>query len=348
MVQAAQDDEGRWLVRLAPLGRAVLGLSPTPAATAFPKTLLVQPNLEVLAYRQGLTPHLVAELTRFAAWQNLGAACTLRLGPDTVYRGLETGYSLEEIIRLLQQHSVHELPPGVVESLKTWANKRERLTVYGAATLVEFATAEDAQASLARGLTGLRIADRLILVPQESDIDFRLFRLTGTRDYALPPGQCVEVAADGLTLSIDPARSDLLLDSEIQRFAEPQAARNGDDRRIYRLTPASLARGKAAGLSLATLEEWFTHRTGQTISPATRLLFIGEETPPLEARRLLIVETANPLIADGLMQWPETRTLIQDRLGPRALVIEEQKLDLLRSKLCELQLTVRNGDESLQ
>ena len=212
LVQAAQDGDGHWLVRLSTLGRSVLGLAPPPQALAFPKTLLVQPNLEVLAYRQGLTPALIADLSRFASWQSLGPACTLRLDPETVYRGLERGASLEGIVRLLQQHGVREPPPGVLESLKTWANKRERLTVYSGATLLEFATAEDAQAALSRGLPGLRLADRLVLVADEADIDFRHFRLTGTRDYALPPGQCVEVGSDGVTLAVDPARSDLLLD----------------------------------------------------------------------------------------------------------------------------------------
>lgn len=338
LVQAAQDSGGRWLVRLAPLGRAVLGLGPPPRTPAFPKTLLVQPNMEILAYRQGLTPGLIADLTRFASWQSLGPACTLRVEPETVYRGLEHGASLETIVRLLQQHGVREPPPGVLESLKTWANKRERLTVYGGATLLEFATAEDAQSALSRGLAGLRLADRLVLVTSAGDIDFRHFRLTATRDYALPPGQCVEVGADGVTLYVDPARSDLLLDSEIARFAEPAVNRNGTERRSFRLTPQSLARGRASGMTLWALEEWFRQRAGQPLSPAGALLFAGGEMPPLAVKRLLVLELPTAALADGLLQWPETRPLIQDRLGPRAVVVDEAHLDPLRAKVRELGL----------
>ena len=56
----------------------------------------MQPNLEIIAYRQGLTPALIARLTRFAAWKSLGAACTLQLEPETVYRALEAGRDLRD------------------------------------------------------------------------------------------------------------------------------------------------------------------------------------------------------------------------------------------------------------
>src|SRR5205085_2115239 len=99
--------------------------------------------------------------------------------------------------------------------------KRERLSIYAAAALFEFASAADLAEALARGLPAVRLTDRLAVVANEKDIDYRHFRLTGTRDYCLPPEKCVEVEADGVTLTVDLARSDLLLESEVQRFAEP-------------------------------------------------------------------------------------------------------------------------------
>ena len=47
-----------------------------------------------------------------------------------------------------------------------------------------------------------------------------------------------------MTLSVDLARSDLLLETEVHRFAEPATA-NLPGRRLYRLTPASLATARA-------------------------------------------------------------------------------------------------------
>ena len=80
LVEAAQHDG--WKVRLTALGRHLLAGGPEPPPTpAFPQTLLVQPNAEVLAYRQGLTPALIGKLSRFAEWKGLGPACTLQLNP---------------------------------------------------------------------------------------------------------------------------------------------------------------------------------------------------------------------------------------------------------------------------
>src|SRR5262249_6267118 len=90
LLEAAKDSAGAPLVRLSSLGRWVLRLAPDAGPiTVFPQTLLVQPNLEILAYRQGLTPDLIAALTRCATWKGLGAACTLQIEPHSVYRALE-------------------------------------------------------------------------------------------------------------------------------------------------------------------------------------------------------------------------------------------------------------------
>jgi hypothetical protein len=302
--------------------------------------LLVQPNLEIIAYRQGLTPALIADLSRFATWKSLGAACTLQLQPESVYRGLESGHTFETIVQALERHGMRPTPPAVVESLRTWADKRERISVYPAATLFEFASADELSEALARGLPAVRLAERLALVADEKDIDFRHFRLTGTRDYLLPPDRCVEVEGDGVTLTVDLARSDLFLETELLRFAEPADRTATNGRRQYRLTPASLRTAREGGLGVRVLEEWFTQRTGRPLPPAARLLLAGAELPEMEVRRELVLYVDMPETADGLLQWPGTRALIQDRLGPTTLVVAEEHAELLRERLRLLGVSV--------
>jgi hypothetical protein len=333
-IQAARTTSGAWLVRLSPLGRWVLGIGELPALEApYAQTLFVQPNLEIVAYRQGLTLGLIARLARFATWKGLGAACTLQLEPETVYRALESGETFQSIVQTLEQHGTRATPAPVIESLRTWSNKRDRISIYPSAALLEFNSAEDLNEALARGLPGVRVSDRLALVSQESAIDFRHFRLTGTRDYSLPPERCVEVEPDGVTLSIDLARSDLLLETELPRFAESVSRPGSNGRRQYRLTPASLAAGREGGLGLSALESWFVQRTGHPLSAATRLLLTGSQLPPPELRQHLVLHVATAELADGLMQWPETRALIESRLGPTALAIAEENAEKLRERL---------------
>jgi hypothetical protein len=353
LLRAARDAQGEWVISLTPMGRWVVGSGPQPAPPpAFPQTLLVQPNLEILAYRQGLNPELIARLSRFAAWKSLGAACTLQLQPETVYRALESGETFESILQTLERHGMKTTPAPVVESLRTWANKRERIGVYPGAVLLEFSCAEHLNEALARGLPAVRLSDKLAAVAREGDVNFQMFRLTGTRDYGLPPERCVEVESDGVTLTVDLARSDLLLETEVQRFAEPVPANStaparapqdaGNGRRQYRLTPESLAAGRASGLSLTALESWFVQRTGQALSPAARLLLTGGEFPPLELKQLHVLNVPSKEVADGLAQWPGTRPLIMERLGPTALVVAEENAEVLREQLKALGVSIRS------
>jgi hypothetical protein len=342
MIQAAKDGQGEWVVRLSELGRWVLGVGSAPTEPPkFPKTLLVQPNLEIIAYRQGLTPALIASLSRFAAWKNLGSACTLQLQPETAYRALEGGLTLEAILQTLDGHGMHATPTAVVESLRTWANKRERLSVYPSAALFEFASAADLEEALARGLPAVRLSDRLAVVANEGLIDYRHFRLTGTRDYGLPPDQCVEVESDGVTLTVDSTRSDLLLETELRRFADWMERPGANGRRQYRLTPETLSKGQETGMGLLALEEWFRERTGKPMTPAVRLLLTAAQAPPPELQRQLVLHVASSELADGLMQWPATRGLIHDRLGPTTLAVDEDNVDPLRSKLRELGIALQ-------
>ncbi|HTU17675.1 MAG TPA: helicase-associated domain-containing protein [Gemmataceae bacterium] len=330
-----------WRVRLSPTGRWLLGLAEAPSLeTVYTQTLLVQPNLQILAYRQGLSSSLIARLTQLAAWENLGAACTLQLQPETVYRALEAGQTFDSIRLTLEQHGTRSLPPAVLDSLRTWSNKRDRITLYPSATLLEFGSAEDLNEALARGLPAVRLSDRLAVVVSEEAIEFRHFRLTGTRDYALPPEKCVHVEADGVTLSVDLARSDLLLETEIPRFAELVGGSTADGRRQFRLTPASLSAGRSAGVTLTTLETWFHQRAGQQLPPAARLLMTAGLAEPPRLRRHLVLHVVDEDLADGLVQWPQTRELIEERLGPTALVVAEENVAALRERLSAAGITI--------
>ena len=345
LVQAAKDTEGGWLVRLAPAGRWLLGYAPEPAPPpAFPQTLLVQPNLEIIAFRQGMTTSLIARLTKFANWKSLGAACTLQLNAESVYRGLESGLTFESLLQTLEKHGTRALPPSVVESLRTWADKRERITVYSSATLREFETPEDLHEALTRGINGTRMSELLLIVPGELPIEMlRHFRVSGNRDWGAPPEKCVEVAEDGVTLAVDLARSDLLLETQMQRFAEPVDGITVQGHRRYRLTPGSLEAARKTGLDVKDLDEWFVQRTGSSLTAAGRLLLQGSTTSKVNLRQRLVLDVGSETVADGLLQWPQTRSLIEERLGTTTLAISADQWPELRNRMQALGIQIQEA-----
>ncbi len=338
-VEAARVDDD-WVVRLTDIGRHFLANAPEPTlAAAFPQALLVQPNAEVLAYRQGLTPGLIGKLTRLAKWKTLGPACTLELNAGRTYHGLESGLTLAGMLQTLNQHALKPVPPSVADLLRRWADKRDRITVLAAATLVEFQTPADLDSAVARGVVSIRVTDRIGLTDDGRDPEFKHLRLIGNRDYEARPQQCVGVGPDGITLTVDTAHADLLLEAEIVRLADPVAGDPAGVRR-FRVTPATLKRRLADGVGLADIDAWFQTRAGQGLPPALRLFAPNPQAPGPTVGRHTVVHLPTPDMADGLTQWPPAAELVGERLGPTAVAVADENVEALRAVLAGLGITL--------
>ncbi len=360
LVRSAEEvPGGRRVVQLTPLGRYSLALGPPPPPRpTFDHFLFIQPNFEVIAYRQGLTPTLIGQFSRFARWSQVGAALELKLTPESVYRGLEGGLTTDAMLERLGRHSSRPLPAGVAEALRTWAGRRDRVTYYGSATLVEFASPEELEAALllfpeSRKAAPVRITDRLLLVEDEASIPFNRFRMAGSRDYRRPAETCVDVEGDGVGLSLDLGRSDLLVDAELARFADELPNRQRPDgastpRRRFVVTPGSLARAAENGMTPAQMARWFEQRTGEEVPAAVRLLLhaAGPGVGPFPIRRPLVLTTPTADLLDGLLQHPRTGEFLDERLGPTTAIIPDDAIDGLRQALVELGLALGDPGSS--
>jgi hypothetical protein len=344
LVEAARHGDNVW-VRLGPVGRAAVKGAKTVALErpGFEQTLLVQPNLEVVLYRQGLTPALMARLTQFAEWRTLGLACTLRLTADSVYRGLEAGETLADVVALLERHGTRELAPAVLSNLRSWASKRERVLVFPSALILEFRSETDLDRAQRLGLVEYKLSDRLGLVTSDGRMDYGKFRLVGSRDYLSPDEHCVEVNGDGLTITVNEFKADLLLESEIRRFAEPVPAAALEERSRFRMTPASLVAARRQGLDLKALNAWFLRRSGGPLTPTAKMLLAGDELPPSRLEQMTVLRVPTEELADGIESWAETRGLVRERLGPTLLAVPAAAVLALQAKLAEVGVRIEDG-----
>lgn len=327
-------------LRLSPLGRHMFASAALPpAAPPFPQTLLVQPNAELLVYRQGLSPTLIATLSRFAEWKVIGPACTLELNERRVYRGLESGLTVAEILQVLQKHGSRAVPPAVVDLLKRWGSKRERVSVFPSATLVEFTIPADLDEAIARGVVSIKLTDRIGLTADGRDPDYASLRLIGNRDYEARPQPCVRIDPDGITWTIDASLADLLLDAELGRFTDPIVSDSPIPRRV-RANPEKIRRAVERGLSREDFDAWFILRTGEPTPNAIALFAFGPDQPPPKATREIVVRFASVETVDGAMQWPETQMLIVERIGPNAVTVTEESLPDFVRILSEVGISV--------
>jgi hypothetical protein len=353
LVRVAEERSGRRLaVQVSRLGRYVLAMGSAPLPRqAFEHFLFVQPNFEVIAYRQGLTPQLVGVLSRFAAWTQIGSALELKLTRESIVRGLDRDLTPESILELLARHSQRPLPPGVIDAVKNWSARRERVTFYQAATVLEFGSAAERDQAVAlwpdSDVAGppLPVAERFLLVEDGASIPFDRLRMTSSRDYRRPPEVCVKALSDGVTLRLDPTRADLLVDAELERFADPapqpdagRAAVQAAAPRSFVISAATILRAFDRGLSPRHLTEWFAKRTGEEIPPAVELLLAATTTgvPRLLAIRTIVLNVSSAALLDGLIQHPSTSPLLGNRLGPTSITISEDQLAPLQAAMKEL------------
>lgn len=324
-------------VRLTPLGRWYCDGTGDPPATAPLEpspTLLMQPNAQIVAYRQGLTPALVAELSQWAQWQSIGPACVLQLQEDYWHQALEMGWTLPQLTQWLQRHTGRPVPHTVIDLLERWGDRRERFTVFPSAVVVEFANAEDLEWALAQGWIHWRIGERFGLTADGAEPDLRHFRLLANRNYQEPPQPCLRVLEDGLTVEVDPIAADLFIDWELSRLAEPLEEPTPTGTRRYRIDLERLRRAVDT-LTLDALESWWLSRSGAPMPPLVRFLALGPQWPAPRVQTVLVLRLPNPEAAEALLQWPKTRPLVVERLGPTALVISAEHLPLMRQILAQ-------------
>jgi hypothetical protein len=349
--EAQQRGSTRRIVQLTPLGRYVLALGPSPQPRAtFEHFLFVQPNFELIAYRQGLTNQLIGRLSRFAWWEQIGAALELKLTRESILLGLEKGETAPSMLETLGRHSQRPVPPNVEDAVTNWAGRRDLVTYYAAASLIEFGSKHERDLALASWPAGklpeaIVVSDRFLLIEDEESIPFDQLRQTSSRDYRRPPGTCATIGPDGVTLAVDPARSDLLVDAELSRFAdelpsEPGALDNphGPAPKRFVVTTKSLRRGASRGMTAAQLAEWYLRRTGAGIPPAVQLLLAvrSSQVPPLQPTRILVLTLTRAELLDGLLQHPAIRPWLGDRLGAYSVTIADECVVPLARALKEL------------
>ncbi|MFO0938529.1 MAG: helicase-associated domain-containing protein [Gemmataceae bacterium] len=328
-------------LRLTPLGQSALnGANPPAQPTPFPQTLLVQPNAEILVYRQGLTPTLLSTLTRFADWKVIGPACTLELTEQRVYRGLESGLTVAEMLHPLQKHGSRTVPPAVEDLLRRWGSKRERVSVYASATLVEFTTPAELDAAITRGVISIKLTDRIGLTADGRDPDYAALRLVGNRDYEARQQPCVKISDDGMVWTIDVALADLLLDAELVRLTDPIIAESPMPRRVQ-VNPAKIRSHIDRGMTRDELNQWFVVRTGHAMPPAIALFAFGPDSTSPSVARELVVRFDSSEIVDGLLQWPITAQLVKERLGPQTVAVAPEKLEELTMELGKIGISIR-------
>ncbi len=329
--------------RLTDIGRATFHPELDSASTAesAPQApgqpiWVVQPNFEIIAYLDRVSAPQLAFLERHAErTQSQRHTAHYRLTRESVYRGLESGSSLDDFVKTLQLGSQSELSQNVLVELREWASLRERIVLRRSARLMEFQSAEALKTGLTQGLTGAIVAERFLLLdaaPPSSGWK--------TIDYAklLPPN--LTLTETGL-IHWKPVSHDLITAAQLTQWAE--ATPEGG----WQLTPESVTIALKPGKKLTELLALLQSRVFPNI-PAKKYNPVEPSIPPLleialrswasgayqvELESVIVLRCPDEQVFRAILGSPMMKTFLAGYLHPNLLFVDTQHLDALRTQL---------------
>ena len=211
---AEQVDEKRF--RLSPAGRTILGDGSDLPEEVTSKSLVVQPNFELLLFPEGRTPATMFAVERFARpGEEEGQVLTYRITRESVYGAVKDGMGIDQLLSFLEARASSALPQNVRRTLSTWASQFDRVVLMKGCLLVEGGTAKELDAQLKRlkGLRTERVTPTMVMVSpvDAAEAHKRLERKSCVvLDLSGPPPACITVSGE-LVIELSTELSDLTI-----------------------------------------------------------------------------------------------------------------------------------------
>ncbi len=338
--------DGKTLIgfRLTELGRETFHpelasdkpAEPAAQASAQP-TWVVQPNFDIIAYLDRVSAPQLAFLERCAErTETHKHTAHYHLTRESVYRGLESGLSPEDLLKNLQLGSLTELSQNIQVELREWASLRERILLRRKARLVEFSSAQALKAGLAQGLTGSVVAERFLLMDSAP-------RVSGwhTINYAqnLPPN--LTISETGLIHWKPTLCHDLMTAAQLTQWAEPTSEGN------WQLTCASVTSAIKPGKKLSELLSLLQNRVfpnviirkyepiPPVIPPLLEIAlraWAGTKYP-VELETAILLRCPHEKVFQAVIASPLMKSLLKGYLDPDLLLVDSSQLEALRQRL---------------
>lgn len=310
--------------RITDHGRAVLYWGdPEPEDLARPvassgPVWVVQPDFEVLAFLDQAQSHQIAFLESVAERiQMQSHVGRYRLSRDSIYRALERGQQLDQILKQLEAGSGTPLPQNIAASLRDWALLREKISMRRSATLIEYHTQAERDQQLSNGISGRPVGDRFILIEQLPKQGSSYQHL----NYTLPPPKSLKVDDNGKISLI--ATPDLYTRPILDRWAE----RLNDH--TWQLTKASLSAQRVSASNLLNqLERRINGPLPDLLSYMVHA-WQGQQ-PKVTMARIIVLQFEDASIVAAISNHPKFKPHLIGNLGERTIMIHESSIVELR------------------
>ena len=331
--------EGEQLIgfRLTDIGRQAfhpeLAPTTTPEADPLSQTQpawVVQPNFDVVVYLDRVNTPQLAFLERHAERTQAHKNTALyQLTRDSVYRGLESGTTLDELLATLQKGSQVELSQNVIVELREWASLRDRIVLRKSAKLLEFTSAQALQSAISAGLEGKVIAERFLLLESaQFGTDWNSI------NYASPLPQNLKATETG-QIHWKRSPNDLVTVGLLTQWAQPME----DDQ--WQLTQESVTAALKPGRKITDLLDLLTERV-KSVPPLLTLALRSWTSvkQSVQLETVIILNCPQEQVFQVIVSSPLMLSYLRGYNYPSQLFVIPERLDALRLQLEWLGLIV--------
>ncbi len=222
-----------------------------------------------------------------------------------------------------------ELPSNVQSEIRTWAALRERIKVRRHAELIEFSDVIERQNAIARGLQGLPIAERFLLLPENSQPASVLDTSPTVVDYSQKPDSRSLLLNEEGVITLMTTRSDLLTQAGLDLWAERT------NRSSWRLTRKSVELAVQHGRKLSELQTFLQERLPTPIPGFLQVALQGWTGAPVQANLMPVVllQCTQPAALDALLKSGALKPHLIGRIGSDAILVKSADVDAVKTLL---------------
>jgi hypothetical protein len=328
-----ESSEEAGVFRVTPIGRYALGAAPAPNedVNGSKDALLVQPDFEVIAFLDRCPAGLRRKLDTFCDRKRGGPVSTYVLTQDSMYRGVRTGVSAGDFMRLLEGCASKGIPSNVRQQYQTWERKLETVTILASCSLVECKSEADAQALAAESGGARIIGGRFVLVNGNApDLPVRI-------EYNGARRPCLE-QSEGLKLRVPWEKCDLFAPRLLEGLGDISNA-NGD-------LVLTLSKGKRKRADWdPILEKLESYADGPLAARyRTALHAWSGEVEPAVSRAATLVRFADPEACQAVLEIPELAEHLEGNLGRYVVVVKQGELGTFKKKLKDYGIAMNAGE----
>lgn len=300
--------------------------SPAQAQPAW----VVQPNFDIIVYLDLVSAPQLAFLEHIAErTQSHRNTAHYQLTRDSVYRGLESGTTLDELITTLQADSQVELSQNVIVELREWASLRDRIILRKFAKVLEFPTPQALQSGLSSGLQGKIIAERFLLLTSAQPVgDWKSI------NYATALPKNLTAAEKGL-IHWKRSPDDLFTAATLNQWAQPMDADH------WQLTQESVTTALKPGRKITELMNFLNLRL--VFQPPLLDLALrswAHVIYPVELETVIILKCPEEKVFQVIQSSPLMLSYFWGYIYPSLLFVIPERIDSLRQQLQWLGLQV--------